>query len=104
VRRYSTEVIESESNSEMKNIAFRSRFRTLIKLLRNGETGKVLMTVPLKKCFSNSTKATYEIQDKKYVFLVDKNSVVHSQEIKIKGEIPDLYVIESGLTAMTRFY
>jgi membrane fusion protein (multidrug efflux system) len=24
---------------------------------------------------------------------------VHSQEIKIKGEIPDLYVIESGLTA-----
>jgi membrane fusion protein (multidrug efflux system) len=55
------------------------------------------MTVPLK-CFSNSTKATYEIQTK-YVFLVDKNSVVHSQEIKIKGEIPDLYVIESGLTA-----
>jgi hypothetical protein len=38
------------------------------------------------------------------MFLVDKNSVVHSQEIKIKGEIPDLYVIESGLTVMTRFY
>jgi membrane fusion protein (multidrug efflux system) len=48
-----------------------------------------------EKCFSNSTKATYEIQDKK-CFLVDK-SVVHSWEIKIKGEIPDLYV-ESGLT------
>jgi membrane fusion protein (multidrug efflux system) len=34
----------------------------------------------------------------KICFLVDKNSVVHSQEM-IKGEIPDLYVIESGLTA-----
>jgi membrane fusion protein (multidrug efflux system) len=75
---------------------FRSAFQTLKNYL-NGETGKVLMTVT-EKCFSNlQKKATYEIQEK-ICFLVDKNSVVHSQEIKIKGEIPDLYVIESGLT------
>jgi membrane fusion protein (multidrug efflux system) len=43
------------------------------KLLRNG--GKVLMTVPLKNALVIPQKATYEIQDKKYVFLVDKNSV-----------------------------
>jgi membrane fusion protein (multidrug efflux system) len=93
------EVIESEFNSETGNIAFRSRFPNPEKLLKNGETGKVLMTVPLKNALVIPQKATYEIQDKKYVFVVDKNSVVHSQEIKIKGEIPDLYVIESGLTA-----
>jgi membrane fusion protein (multidrug efflux system) len=43
-------------------------------------------------------KATYEIQDKKYVFIVDKNDVVTSKEITIKGELPDLYLIDSGLT------
>ncbi|MEZ7506577.1 efflux RND transporter periplasmic adaptor subunit [Flavobacterium sp. Arc2] len=93
------EVVESEFDSETGNIAFRSRFPNPDKLLKNGETGKVLMTVPLKNAIVIPQKATYEIQDKKYVFVVDKNSVVHSQEIKIKGEIPDLYVIESGITA-----
>jgi membrane fusion protein (multidrug efflux system) len=43
------EVIESEFDSETGNIAFRSRFPNPDKLLKNGETGKVLMTVPLKK-------------------------------------------------------
>ena len=93
------ELIESEFNSETGNIAFRSRFPNPDKLLKNGETGKVLMTVPLRNALVIPQKATYEIQDKKYVFVVDKNSVVHAQEIKIKGEIPDLYVIESGLKA-----
>jgi membrane fusion protein (multidrug efflux system) len=91
------EVIESEFDSETGNIAFRSRFPNPDKLLKNGETGKVLMTVPLKNALVIPQKATYEIQDKKYVFVIDSKNVVHSQEIKIKGEIPDLYVIESGL-------
>ena len=67
--------------------------------MKNGETGKVLMTVPLKNALVIPQKATYEIQDKKFVFVIDNKSIIHSQEIKIKGEIPDLYVLESGLKA-----
>jgi membrane fusion protein (multidrug efflux system) len=37
-----------EFDSETGNIAFRSRFPNPDKLLKNGETGKVLMTVPFK--------------------------------------------------------
>lgn len=96
------EVIESEFNSETGNIAFRARFANTGKLLRNGETGKVQMLVPLKNAIVIPQKATYEIQDKKYVFVVDKNNKVHSQEITITGEIPDLYVVSSGLTAQDK--
>ncbi len=92
------EVIESEFNSETGNIAFRSRFPNPNKLLKHGETGKVLMEVPLHNVIVIPQKATYEIQDKKYVFVVGKNDVVSSKEITIKGEIPDLYMIESGIT------
>jgi len=92
------EVIESEFNNETGNIAFRARFPNSAKLLRNGETGQVQMMVPLKNAIVIPQKATYEIQDKKYVFLVDKNNKVSSKEITITGEIPDLYVIQSGLT------
>jgi len=92
------EVIESEFNNETGNIAFRARFPNSAKLLRNGETGQVQMLVPLKNAIVIPQKATYEIQDKKYVFVVDKNNKVSSREITITGEIPDLYVIKTGLT------
>ncbi|MBF7091589.1 efflux RND transporter periplasmic adaptor subunit [Flavobacterium sp. ALJ2] len=92
------ELIESEFNNETGNIAFRARFPNSDKLLRNGETGQVQMLVPLKNAIVIPQKATYEIQDKKYVFVIDKNNKVSSKEITITGEIPDLYVISSGLT------
>ena len=96
------ETIESEFNNETGNIAFRARFPNPDKLLRNGETGKVLMTVPLKNALIIPQKATYEIQDKKFVFVVDKNNVVRSRSITIKGEMPDLYVVGTGLSENDR--
>jgi membrane fusion protein (multidrug efflux system) len=93
------ELVEGEFDNETGNIAFRARFPNPEKLLRNGETGSVMMTVPLHKALVIPQKTTYEIQDKKYVFVVDKNNVIKSREITIKGEMPDLYVIESGITA-----
>lgn len=96
------EVIESEFNNETGNIAFRARFPNSGKLLRNGETGQVQMNVPLKNAIVIPQKATYEIQDKKYVFVVGKDDKVSSREITITGEIPDLYVIKSGISENDR--
>ncbi|WP_345952000.1 MULTISPECIES: efflux RND transporter periplasmic adaptor subunit [unclassified Mucilaginibacter] len=92
------ETIESEFNNETGNIAFRAKFPNPDKLLKNGETGKVQMTVPLRNALVIPQKATYEIQDKIYVFVVDKNNVVRSRSITITGEMPDLYVVASGLS------
>jgi membrane fusion protein, multidrug efflux system len=92
------EVIESEFDNETGNIAFRASFPNSDKLLKNGETGQVQMKVPVRNALVIPQKATYEIQDKKYVFVVDKNNVIKSKEITIKGEMPDLYVINSGIT------
>ena len=92
------EVIESEFDNETGNVAFRASFPNPDKLLKNGETGKVLMTVPVKNALVIPQKSTYEIQDKKYVFVVNKDNVVKSREITITGEMPDLYVVKSGIT------
>jgi membrane fusion protein (multidrug efflux system) len=92
------ETIESEFNRETGNIAFRARFPNPERLLKNGETGKVQMTVPLRNALVIPQKATYEIQDKFYVFVVDKNGVVKSRNITISAEMPDLYVINSGIS------
>jgi membrane fusion protein (multidrug efflux system) len=92
------EIIESEFNSETGNIAFRARFPNSGKLLKNGETGEVQMVVPLHHALVIPQKATYEIQDKVYVFVVDKNNVVKSRNITIASEMPDLYVVSDGIT------
>lgn len=96
------EVIESEFDNETGNIAFRASFPNSDKLLRNGETGKVMMRVPVRGALIIPQKATYEIQDKKYVFVVNKQHIIQSKEITIKGEMPDLYVVDSGITANER--
>ena len=92
------ETIESEFNSETGNIAFRAKFPNPDRLLKHGETGKVEMTVPLHDALVIPQKATYEIQDKIYVFLVNGNNVVKSRNITISAGMPDLYVVASGLS------
>ena len=96
------QTIEADFNNETGNIAFRATFPNPNGLLRNGETGSVLMTVPLKNALIIPQKATFEILEKKYVFVVDKKNVVHQQEIGIASEMPDLYVIKSGITGTDR--
>ncbi|MFT4093231.1 MAG: efflux RND transporter periplasmic adaptor subunit [Niabella sp.] len=93
------ETIESEFDSETGNIAFRARFPNPNGLLKNGETGKVKMTVPLKNALIIPQKSTYELQDRQYVFVVAKNNAVKSRLITVIAEMPDVYVIGNGLAA-----
>jgi membrane fusion protein (multidrug efflux system) len=92
------ETIEGEFNNETGNIAFRATFPNEEGLLRHGETGSILMKQPLKNAIIIPQKATLEIMDKKYVYVVDKNNVVKLTPITIAAEIPDLYVIKDGVT------
>lgn len=91
--------IEADFNNETGNIAFRATFPNPKGLLRHGETGNIEMPVPVKNAIIIPQKATYEILEKRYVFVVDKDNTVHSREITIAGEMPDLYIIKDGLSA-----
>ncbi len=92
------EAIEADFNNETGNIAFRATFPNPDRLLRHGETGNVEMTVPLKNVLIIPQKATFEVLEKKYVFVVDKDKVIHQREIVIAAEMPDLYMIKEGLS------
>ena len=93
------QTIEADFNNETGNIAFRATFPNPDGLLRNGETGSVLMTVPLRHALIIPQKATFEILEKKYVFVVDAKNIVHQREIVIASEMPALYVLKSGVAA-----
>lgn len=91
------ETIEAEFNNETGNIAFRATFPNPNRLLRHGETGNVLMTIPLNDVLLIPQKATFEILDKKYVFVIDKDNIVRSRSITIAAEMPHIYAVQSGL-------
>jgi len=97
------ETIESEFDKNTGSIAFRAKFPNPELLLKHGETGKVQMNIDLKHALLIPQKATFELQDKIYVFVVDKNNVVKSRNIKIKQRLNNIYVIESGLTEDDKF-
>jgi membrane fusion protein (multidrug efflux system) len=91
------QTIEADFNNETGNIAFRATFPNPEALLRHGETGNIEMNVPLKNALIIPQKATFEVLEKKYVFVVDKSNVVHQREIGIAAEMPDLYIIKKGI-------
>lgn len=89
--------IEADFNNETGNIAFRATFPNPGGLLRHGETGNILMTEPLKGALMIPQKATFEVLDKKYVYVVGNDHVVHARPITIRAELPHVYVIKDGL-------
>ena len=91
------QTVEADFNNETGNIAFRATFPNPEGLLRHGETGSIIITKPLKGALMIPQKATFEVLEKKYVYVVDKNNVIRSREIKIGAELPNIFIVESGL-------
>jgi membrane fusion protein, multidrug efflux system len=91
------QTIEADFNNETGNIAFRATFPNPEGLLRHGETGSIIITKPLKSAMLIPQKATFEVLEKKYVYVVDKNNMIRSREIKIAAELPHIFVVQSGL-------
>jgi membrane fusion protein (multidrug efflux system) len=91
------ETIEADFNNATGNLAFRAAFPNPKRILRHGETGKVLMTIPVKNALVIPQKATFDVLDRKFVFVIDDKHVVHSRPISVAAELPHIFVVEKGL-------
>ena len=89
--------IESDFNNETGNIAFRADFPNPDFLLRNGQTGTILIHQTMKDAIVIPQRAVFPILAKKYVYVVDEDCVVHQREIHIHHEAEDIYVIDRGV-------
>lgn len=91
------ETTENEIDKTSGNIAFRARFHNPSHLLRHGATGKVLVKEELKNALLIPQKATFEIQDKIYVYTVDNTNTIRIRNIIPKVRLSQWYAVESGL-------
>lgn len=90
--------IEADFNNTNGNIAFRADFPNPTGLLRNGQTGTILIHNLLENVVVIPQRAKFDILDKQYVFVVDKDNVVHQRDITLHHDVlDDIFVVEKGL-------
>jgi membrane fusion protein, multidrug efflux system len=92
------ETIEADFNNGTGNLAFRASFQNPKGLLRHGETGKVQITTPLPHALVIPQKATFDVLDKKFVFVVDDKGVVRTRGVTVSAELPHLYIVDKGVS------
>ncbi|NTV98423.1 MAG: efflux RND transporter periplasmic adaptor subunit [Chlorobiaceae bacterium] len=68
-------------------------------LIRSGNTGKVIVESIYHNAVLVPQSATVELQDKVFVFLLDKSNKVHKQVISVAGTSGNDYIVSSGIGA-----
>jgi membrane fusion protein (multidrug efflux system) len=94
--------IEAIFTTDTGTIPFRADFPNPDRLLRHGMTGTVLISLTEKGALVIPQRATFEILDKRYVYVVDKADVAHRREIVVQHELDDFFVVAGGVGADDR--
>jgi len=92
------QTIEGEFDRNTGTIAFRAIFPNPELILKHGASAKVLIKNELKNVLLIPQKATFEIQDKFYVYTVDAQNKISMRNIQIGRRMPHLFVVVGGLS------
>jgi membrane fusion protein (multidrug efflux system) len=93
------ETMDGEFEENTGSIAFRAKFPNPDKILKHGSTGTIRLTSNMNYALLVPQKATFEIQDKTYVFVVNKNNQVKMRSFVPLTRFSDYYIVQSGLKA-----
>jgi RND family efflux transporter MFP subunit len=91
------ETIEGVIDDGTGNIAFRARFKNPGRVIRHGASGKVRLRKKYDDVLVVPQKSTFEIQDKLYVYVVDKDNHIKMRNIETKYRLPHLFIISKGV-------
>jgi membrane fusion protein (multidrug efflux system) len=81
----------------MGAISFRAGFENTDGLLRSGNTGKIRIPRMLTSALVVPQEATFEMQDRIFVFLLADSNKVASSPITITGKSGNYYLVENGI-------
>ncbi|SFG90635.1 efflux RND transporter periplasmic adaptor subunit [Pedobacter insulae] len=91
------DMIDGQFNKTTGSITLRASFANADGLLRSGNTGKVRLTLKHNNILLVPQASTIEIQDKVFVFAVNKDNKISKQPIKVLGASGTNYLVEDGL-------
>jgi len=93
---------ESEIDGSTGSIAFRAIFSNPDRLLKHGATGTLHINKPVDDVLLVPQKSVFEIQDKSYVYVLEKDNTVKMKNFEPAERIGSYYIVASGLSAQDR--
>jgi membrane fusion protein (multidrug efflux system) len=91
------EIVSGQFDNTKGTISFRASFENTDGLLRSGNTGKVRIPKTLSSALIVPQDATFELQDKVFVFALGDSNKVISKPITIAGRTGNYYLVEKGV-------
>jgi membrane fusion protein (multidrug efflux system) len=91
------ETMEGAFDEGTGSIAFRARFSNPDKLLKHGSTGTIRLTNTVENAILIPQKATFEIQDKNFVYVLGKDNKIKTRSFVPRSRLSGYYVVKSGL-------
>lgn len=91
------ETVSGQFSNTIGAINFRASFPNKEGLLRSGNTGRIRIPHSLTSTMVVPQEATYEIQDKVFVFLLADSNKVVSSPLTITGTSGNYYLVEKGV-------
>ncbi|TXK33767.1 efflux RND transporter periplasmic adaptor subunit [Pontibacter qinzhouensis] len=91
------ETMEGVFEPNTGSIAFRASFPNPKKLLKHHSSGKIRLSNAVDGALLVPQKATFEIQDKNFVYVVDKDNKVRIKNFEPKARLSHFYIVASGL-------
>jgi membrane fusion protein (multidrug efflux system) len=96
------EMMDGQIDTETGNLAIRARFSNKEKILKHGASGKIRMQQEFRNALIIPQKATFEIQDKVFVYVIDKHGKAEARQVEVQARIPHLYILSKGLEKKDR--
>jgi len=88
---------EGEIDPETGSIRYKVMFPNPNRLIKHGTSGKLVISEKEEDAIIIPQKATFSIQDKTFVFVVDKAQKVKMTNIEIGTTMRESYIVTSGL-------
>jgi membrane fusion protein (multidrug efflux system) len=91
------ETINGMVNPRTGSVSYRAIFPNPDNLLRSGISGLVKFPSNYNQAILVPQKSTFELQGKKFVFLVDKDDKVVSKQVDVSESIDQDFIVQNGL-------
>jgi membrane fusion protein (multidrug efflux system) len=91
------ETVEGQFDNTMGSISFRAVFPNSKGLLRSGNTGRIRIPRQLHEAMVIPQEATFEIQDKVFVFALGDSNKVVGKPITIQDRTANYYFVNGGV-------
>lgn len=93
------ELVEGQFDKSVGAINFRASFPNSSRTLRSGNTGKIRLPQIFSSVLIVPQDATFEIQDKTFVYTVGDSNKIVTKPITISGRTTNYYYVSSGIQA-----